>query len=155
MRATVDLLLACDAAATAVGAGQFAAPILQTAAGYFLQPQDYIPDQQGPYGLLDDAYLACRFVAGVSQAYAAATGTPLLDMSLDARSSTVRAVIGEPLASQLDRDVQQTLHAAAAQVRLAQMQPWPVQRTGWSDWAHAENAVNAEAEIASITSGWF
>lgn len=155
IRAVVDLLLACDIAATRAGAIEFAGPLLQTAAGYFLQQRDYIPDESGTWGLLDDAYLACRFVARISEVFAAERGTPLLDTSLDQHSTTVRVLIGEPLASRLDSDVEQTIRQVAAQLQFAQMQQWQLQRGGWNDWAQQQNVINTEAEIMRIASGGF
>lgn len=155
IRAVVDLLLACEVAAVQAGAIQFAGPILQTTAGYFVQPRDYIPDKEGVYGLLDDAYLACRFVARISQIFAAERGIPLLDTSLDQHSPVIRVLIGEPLASRLDSDVEQTIAQVAARLQFAQMQQWQLQPGGWNDWAHRQNVINTEAEIMRIASGGF
>lgn len=155
VRAVVDLLRNCDVAATQAGALQFAGPILQTAAGYFLQHRDYIPDDKGVYGLLDDAYLACRFVTRISQLFEAERGVPLLDTSLDEHSPTIRVLIGEPLATQLDYDVEHTIAQGVAQLQFAQMHPWHVQRGSWNDWVHRENVTNTEAEIMRIASGGF
>jgi len=155
IRAVVDLLLACDVAATQAGALQFAGPLLQTAAGYFLQERDYIPDSEGSWGLLDDAYLACRFVARISQIVAAARGIPLLDTALDQRSPTIRVLLGEPLASRLDSDVEETIAQVTTQLQLAQMQQWQLQQGGWNAWAVQQNVINTEAEIMRIASGGF
>lgn len=155
IRAVADLLLACEVAATQAGAIQFAGPILQTSAGYFLQPRDYIPDKEGIYGLLDDAYLACRFVARISQIFAAERGMPLLDTSLDQHSPVIRVLIGEPLSTRLDSDVEQTIAQVVAQLQFAQMQQWQLPPAGWNDWAHRQNVINTEAEIMRIASGGF
>jgi hypothetical protein len=151
----VDLLLACDSAAVRAGAIQFAGPLLQTAAGYFLQDRDYIPDDEGTWGLLDDAYLACRFVARISEIFAAAHGIPLLDTSLDQRSPTIRVLIGEPLATRLDSDIEATIAQVAAQLQLAQMKQWQPQQGGWNEWGRQQNVINAEAEIMRLASGAF
>jgi uncharacterized membrane protein YkvA (DUF1232 family) len=155
IRAVADLLLACDRAATQAGAIQFAGPLLQSAAGYFLQQRDYIPDESGTFGLLDDAYLACRLVARTSEVVAAARGMPLLDTALDQHSPTVRVLIGEPLASRVDGDIEQTMAQVAAQLQFAQMQQLQLQRGAWNDWAQQQNVINTEAEIMSIASGGF
>jgi uncharacterized membrane protein YkvA (DUF1232 family) len=154
IRNVVDLLIVCDAAATRTGASQFASPILQIAAGYFLNPHDYIPDGMGVLGLLDDAYLACRFVSRVSEIFAAERGFALLDTSLDRHSPTVRVLIGEPLATRLDTDIEHTIAHVAEQLRFAQIQQWIVQPS-WNAWAQRENVVNTEAQIMSIASGNF
>jgi hypothetical protein len=150
VRAVVDLLIACDVASTRAGAAEFAAPILRYAAGYFLQEQDLIPEEKGLYGLLDDAYLACRFVARISETFQAANGVPLLDVSLDQKSPIIRLLIGEPIASALDTDVEQKLALVIQQIQFSRMSPWPVQVR---EWAQRENAVNVEAQISSIVTG--
>lgn len=155
VRAVVDLLVACDGAAARAGALPFAGPVLQTAAGYFLHPVDFIPDDSGVFGLLDDAYLACRFVARISGMVAAARGVPLLDTSLDQRSPVVRLLIGEPLAMRLDAEVERTLAQVAAQLQMAQATPWQVSPSAWNRWVQGQNAVNAEAEILAIAGGSF
>ena len=155
IRAVVDLLLACDVAATNAGAIQFAGPLLQTAAGYFLEDRDYIPDANGTWGLLDDAYLACRFVARISELFAAARGIPLLDTSLDERSPVIRVLLGKPLASRLDADIEQTIAEVTGRLQLAQMQQWQLPGGGWNEWANQQNVINTEAEIMRIASGGF
>lgn len=154
VRAVADLLLACDAAATAAGVQAFTAPVVLTAAEYFLRPQDWIPDPNGLYGLLDDAYLACRFVARMSQLVAAERGVPLVDTTLDAHSATIRVLIGEPLAARLDAEVEATLGAVLGQLQLSRMQPLSAPGA-WSQWAHRENVINTEAQILAIASGGY
>lgn len=153
VRTVVSLLVACDGAATRAGALAFAGPILQTAAGYFLQPFDYIPDRKGTYGLLDDAYLACRFVTRVSKLFEAERGVPLVDTSLDQHSPTVRALIGEPLASRLDADVEATLQQVLVQLRFAQMNPFPLDLAQRRDGVERGRANVDLGRMAAIASG--
>lgn len=150
VRAVVDLLIACDVASTRAGALPFAGPILQYAAAYFLEEQDLIPETKGLYGLLDDAYLACRFVAGISAAFQAVHGVALLDVSLDRKSPIIRVLLGEPVAGLLDADVEAKTAAVVQRIQFAAMAPWPVQV---AEWAQRENAVNVEAQISSIVTG--
>lgn len=154
VRAVANLLIECDMAATAAGIQQFTSPIIQTAAEYFLSPNDYIPDDEGLYGLLDDAYLACRFIVRISETIAAERGFPLIDTSLDRHSHTIRVLIGEPLATQLDNDVEGVIQTVLSQIQMNQIQALQF-RNNWNQWAHQENVINTEAQIMSIASGNF
>ncbi len=154
VRAVANLLIECDMAATAAGIQQFTSPIILTAAEYFLRPKDYITDHKGLYGLLDDAYLACRFVARISEIVAAERGFPLVDTSLDRHSNTIRVLIGEPLATQLDNEVEGTIQTVLLQIQMEQIQRLEF-RNNWNQWAHRQNVINTEAQIMSIVSGNF
>ena len=114
-----------------------------------------LADQYGLLGLLDDAYLCCRFMAELNALYRAHNGVDLLDLSLDqACSPTVRNLIGPPIDAQLDMAVQQGIQQVLQLVQLSQMQPIRYQSPAhWNDWVDGENAVNVEAEISSITTG--
>lgn len=129
---TADLLDACAVAADRAGVGAYVAPIVQVAAEYFVAPLDLIPDQHGLYGLLDDAYLARSLVAQVSALYQQRTGLPLLPFDLAAANRAVRVVIGEPLATQLDHAVVQTVAGVVQQVEALAVQggQLPVDPTG-------------------------
>lgn len=115
VRETVDLLEACDAASIHAGVAHLVGPMLNQAAQYFLDPQDFIPDAAGLYGMLDDAYLARTFIAAISDQYRQHTGVPLLPVDLRPDNLVVRAIIGEPVASQLDHAVATTLQQAIIQ----------------------------------------
>lgn len=154
VRAVANLLIECDMAATAAGVQQFTSPIILTAAQYFLSSEDHIPDHKGLHGLLDDAYLACRFVVRISQIIAAKRGFPLIETTLDGHSSTVRVLIGEPLATQLENQVEDTIQTVLSQLQIEQIQRFRFHDKS-VDWAHQENVINAEAEIMSIASGNF
>lgn len=152
VRAVANLLIECDMAAAAAGIQRFTSPIIQTAAEYFLNPKDYIPDDEGLYGLLDDAYLACRFIVRISEIIAAERGFPLIDTSLDRFSPTIRVLIGEPLGTQLDHDVEGVIQTVLSQIQIEQIQALQF-RNNWNQWAHQENVINTEAQIMSIASG--
>ncbi len=154
VRAVANLLIECDKAAAAAGIQRFTSPIIQTAAGYFLNPKDYIPDEKGLYGLLDDAYLACRFIARISEIFAAERGFPLIDTSLDQHSPTIRVLIGEPLGAQLNNEVEGVIQTVLSQIQMEQIQALQF-RNNWNQWAHQENVVNTEAQIMSIASANF
>jgi hypothetical protein len=150
---TVDLIETCANAASQVGLGEFVAPILNGAAQYFMTPQDYLPDHTGLYGLLDDAYLARCLISQVSDLYRQQMGVPLLpfDIHPDQLRQVVRALIGEPVATQLDQVVANTIHQALIQhlngLYAQQARTLPVQsgsRTGGpGSWGN-----NFESEIA-------
>ena len=57
--------------------------------------------------------------------------------------------------AQLDMAVQQGIQQVLQLVQLSQMQPIRYQSPAhWNEWVDGENAVNVEAEISSITTGW-
>jgi len=149
VRAVANLLIECDVAATTAGIQRFTSPIIQTAASYFLSPKDYIPDNKGLYGLLDDAYLACRFITRISEIVAAERGFALIDTSLDEHSPTIRVLIGEPVATQLDQDIENVIQTVLSQIQMEQLQALQFQNN-WNNWAHRENVINTEAQIMSI-----
>jgi len=117
-----QLLEACLDAAQRAGVANEAAPILEVAARYFLEPHDFIPDQLGLFGLLDDAYLTHKFVARTSELYQQFAGYPLLPLDLSPMNAVARSVIGEPLAGQLDHTVDQAIQTVLQQIQLLAQQ---------------------------------
>lgn len=153
VRAVANLLIECDVTATAAGIQRFTSPIIQTSASYFLNSRYYIPDDKGLFGLLDDAYLSCRFITRISEIVAAERGFPLIDTSLDMHSPTIRVLIGEPIATQLDNDVDSVIKTVLSQIQMEQLQALQF-RNNWNQWAYRENVINTEAQIMSIASGY-
>jgi uncharacterized membrane protein YkvA (DUF1232 family) len=150
-----QLLEACYGAAQQAGVANEAAPILEAAARYFLEPQDFIPDQMGLYGLLDDAYQSNRFVERTSELYQHYAGRPLLALDLSSMNAVARSVIGEPLASQLDQVVDTTVQSIAQQIQLLaqQRQQFQVSPTGgpgaWGGtWEDEMSRTGAELGIS-------
>ena len=120
VRGTPELLDCCALSAQQIGTANAVIPILQVAASYFLQPQDAIPDNVGLYGLLDDAYLAQSMLQHASDVHMQLAGLPLLTQSLAGSNRLVRMILGEPIASQLDGIVAQTIQTAVVQAQLQQ-----------------------------------
>lgn len=149
-----QLLDACWSAAQQAGVANEASPILETAAHYFIEPQDFIPDQLGLYGLLDDAYLTHKFVGRTSDLYQQYSGQPLLPIDLSSMNSVARSVIGEPLAGQLDQTVEATIQNVIQQIQLlAQQQQMQFSQTGgpgsWGGaWEDEMARVGAECGIS-------
>ncbi len=117
-----SLLESLDKAAQKADVSNEVSPILTAAVQYFLAPIDLIPDRMGLFGLMDDAYLAHSLVQAVSENYRQRTGTPLLPHSMDLTKANqmIRALIGEPIASQLDAAVAATLGMPSIQQALGQ-----------------------------------
>ena len=78
----------------------------------------------------------------------------LIDTSLDRNSPTIRVLIGEPLATQLDNDVEDVIQTVLSQIQMEQIQALQFSHN-WNQWAHQENVINTEAQIMSIASGNF
>ncbi len=119
---TVNLLDACALASQQAGIAPQVMPLLELVGQYFLKTQDYIPDSYGLYGLLDDAYIAKNLLVQISALYQQFTGFPLLQIALDEDNALVRVIIGEPLASTLDREVATTLQNAIVQQQIQMLQ---------------------------------
>jgi hypothetical protein len=73
---------------------------------------------------------------------------------LDRHSPTIRVLIGEPLATRLDNDVENVIQTVLSQIQIEQIQALQFQ-SNWNQWAHQENVINTEAQIMSIASGGY
>ncbi|MEO0513104.1 MAG: YkvA family protein [Planctomycetota bacterium] len=121
VEAVPDVLDRVRAAADEQGAGAEVAGVVAAAKAYFDAPIDVIPDHNGVAGLVDDAYLALslvdRFVGLLSGSAEDNTRAPEPAGALTAANVAIRAMIGDPLAGQLDAAVEGVL--AMAEVRSA------------------------------------
>lgn len=118
---TPDIMDAAYVAARQAGVLGSIQPIFDTAFQYWALGHDYIPDHLGLIGLTDDAYLTRMFLESISNLHRQQTGGPLLAVDLGPANRMMRGLIGEPLASQLDAVVGQTVAAQAIQVGMQQL----------------------------------
>ena len=118
---TPDIMDAAYVAAQQAGVLGSAQPIFDTAFQYWATGHDYIPDHLGLIGLTDDAYLTRMFLEAISNLHRQQTGGPLLNVDLGPANRVMRGLIGEPLASQLDAVVAQTVAAQAIQAGMQQI----------------------------------
>lgn len=121
IRETPDILDAAFHAAQQVGVLESMQPIFNSAFNYWAEEHDFIPDNLGLIGLADDAYLTRMFIEGASGLHAASTGQPLLSIDLGPPNRVMRGLIGEPIATQLDALVGQTLAGQMIQSGLQQL----------------------------------
>ncbi len=77
---------------------------------YWDKDNDVIPDHIGIIGLLDDAYCSMCSLQAVSDHYQLQTGKFLFPTDLTTANRAVRAVIGEPYATELDRFIMNTVN---------------------------------------------
>ncbi len=105
MRGTPTLLEAAALDAQEHGVLGQLEPMLLKAAQYFFEEDDVLPDHLGLYGLLDDAYLAQRYLLGASELHEKVGGAPLLGAQLRPSVDVVRQWIGDDEASLLDQMV--------------------------------------------------
>jgi uncharacterized membrane protein YkvA (DUF1232 family) len=96
-------------------------PVLDAAFHYWAEEQDFIPDSLGLFGLADDAYLTRMFMESISGLHAQQVGTPLLSIDLGPANRVMRQLIGEPVASQLDVHIGQTIAGQLMQTSLQQL----------------------------------
>jgi uncharacterized membrane protein YkvA (DUF1232 family) len=98
-------------AARVVGREPEMREVLDAATSYWLTPADIIPDRLGLLGIMDDAYYALSLMQAVSDRYEDDTGRPLFARNLQAANASIRNLIGEPAASQIDMFIGTRLNA--------------------------------------------
>ncbi|MDP2470455.1 MAG: YkvA family protein [Candidatus Palauibacterales bacterium] len=98
-------------AAGMVGRETEMSEVLREATEYWLTELDIIPDRLGLLGILDDAYYSLTLMQSVSDRYEEQSGRPLFSRNLKAANASIRNLIGEPAASQIDMYVGTRLNA--------------------------------------------
>ena len=76
--------------------------VVDRALEYWLTSADIIPDRLGLLGIMDDAYYSLTLMQSISDRYEEETGRPLFHRNLKAANESIRKLIGEPTASQID-----------------------------------------------------
>ena len=94
-----------EAEARRRGLRQFREKVLDPAAWYWELADDVLPDHHGLMGVCDDAYCTLTLLQLMSDHCRDVSGTPLIGIDLTAANTSMRAIIGEPFASQLDNFV--------------------------------------------------
>jgi hypothetical protein len=84
-------------------------PIFDAVFSYWATEADIIPDRFGLAGICDDAYLSLSSMQNLSERIIPGTSTRLLQLDTKQANATMRSLIGEPYASQLDLGLAQTL----------------------------------------------
>jgi uncharacterized membrane protein YkvA (DUF1232 family) len=139
------LLEATALAAQQAGIDGQVMPVLEVVEEYFLNPHDLIPDHLGLGGLMDDAYFALSLIQSISDSYQQMTGSPLIPIDLRPANSSIRVIIGEPLASQLDMGIAAALQVTTIQQGLEQLMAFggtmPVEDPIWGR-ASIDDIVN-------------
>jgi hypothetical protein len=100
-----DLLDAANEVAREAGIESQIKPVLTIAAQYFLQPPAIMAGHVGLDSLLDEAYLAHRFVEEVNDLYIKHFGQPLIPLDMTVANLIAHQLIGEEFANQLDEAV--------------------------------------------------
>jgi|AntRauTorcE11897_2_1112592.scaffolds.fasta_scaffold27144_1 uncharacterized membrane protein YkvA (DUF1232 family) len=132
-------------------------PFIQMAGNYFLMIQDIIPDQQGVYGLLDDAYATQHFVQSASDGYEQLTGLPLVPEDLRQRNNIIRSIIGETVAAELDTMVATAMQTTAYTQAQQQLSNWggSLTDTGTGSWGGTwEDEMSRTAASCGISINW-
>lgn len=102
VEASAEVIDQTLAAAKREGVMDEVKPIFDTATSYVTESVDFIPDDHGLAGLLDDAYLVHGLMQEISHRHRALTGRSLLAESMFETSQRIRRMIGEPTATRLD-----------------------------------------------------
>lgn len=103
-----DLLDAANEVAREAGIESQIKPVLKIAEQYFLQPPTIMAGHVGLDSLLDEAYLAHRFVEEVNDLYIKHFGQPLIPLDMTVANLIAHQLIGETFANQLDEVVHHT-----------------------------------------------
>ena len=72
---------------------------------YWFEGGDFIPDNLGLLGIMDDAYASLSLLQAVSDFCTNTMGRPLLAENITPANQAIRQLIGEPTASQIDQHV--------------------------------------------------
>ena len=121
VRETPDLMDQAFSAAQQAGVLNQFQPILDQCFNYWATPNDFVPDNLGLIGNADDAYLTRMFLEAASGLQATQTGRPLLSVDLGPANRVMRGLIGEPIATNLDATVGQSIAAQLIQSGLQQL----------------------------------
>jgi uncharacterized membrane protein YkvA (DUF1232 family) len=98
-------------AARMVGREEEMSTVIRAATEYWLTEADIIPDRLGLLGILDDAYYSLTLMQAVSDRHEEEVGRALFSRNLKAANASIRNLIGEPAASQIDMYVGTRLDA--------------------------------------------
>jgi hypothetical protein len=108
----VESVPSCLSLVTAVskrlGFFDYAAPFLNLAEDYFLQPPDELPQDGGLSALLDEAFLAHRLLEEVNDHHIRHMQRPLLPVDMTEANIIVHHLLGDEFATRLEQLVQYT-----------------------------------------------
>jgi hypothetical protein len=88
---------------------------------YWVESHDLMPDHQGLVGIMDDAYASLVLFDAVSEYCRATLGRPIIEHDIKMANQSMRGLIGEPIASELDQRVGMTIGQAMMQRILQQV----------------------------------
>jgi len=88
------------------GFHDYAAPFLHMAEDYFLRPPDVLPGEGGLEAVLDEAFLAHRLLEEVNDHHIRYLQRPLLPVDMTEANLVVHHLLGDELATRLERLVQ-------------------------------------------------
>ncbi len=91
-----------------LGFYDYAAPFLHIAEDFFLAPPEDLPDTGGLALLLDEAFLAHRLLEEINDHHLRHLGRPLLPLDMTEANTVVHHLLGDTLATRLERLVQFT-----------------------------------------------
>lgn len=116
-----DIMDAAYNAAQKAGVLPSMQPIFDVAFQYWADAYDFIPDNLGLVGYADDAYLTRMFMETISNLHQQQTGKSLLGVDLGPPNRLMRNLIGEPVATQLDTVLGQTIASQMIQTSMQQL----------------------------------
>ncbi len=101
-------LMLVTAVSKRMGFHDYAAPFLHMAEDYFLQPPEVLPEEGGLEAVLDESFLAHRLLEEVNDHHIRHLQRPLLPLDMTEANLIVHYLLGDPLATRLEKLVQFT-----------------------------------------------
>ena len=97
-------------------------PVFNVIFNYWTEEYDIIPDNLGLVGLCDDAYLSLKLMQKLAEQDIPGTSSKLMNIDFIIKTNaTMRDLIGEPAASQLDTIIEQTFMSVSFQSILSNL----------------------------------
>ncbi len=110
IRNVPNLLEAFETAASQMGKSAEIQPFVRQVGSYFASGNDYLSDRYGLYGLMDDAFYACKMIELYSDAVQRKTGHALVpSYDLAQKNQFVASILGQVIAGRITSDVQREL----------------------------------------------
>jgi hypothetical protein len=110
IRSVPVLLESFDYAASQAGKSVEIQSFISSIASYFSRHDDYVSDRYGLFGLLDDAFFACKTIEYYDDAYYRKTGQNLIQDYDIQRSNTIIAnILGQNISTRIVNDIKKEL----------------------------------------------
>lgn len=119
IRSVPVLLESFDFTANQVGKSAEIQPFLTSIATYFSRQDDYVSDRYGLFGLLDDAFFACKTIEFYDDAYYHKTGQNLIqDYDIQRSNTMIGNILGQNISTRIVNDIKKELSSLQSKKNL-------------------------------------